>query len=167
MAFVTVNAVAVWHDVRSRRIPNAVTAIGVGAGLVFSGLGGADAMMQGVLGAAVALLIGIILYVPGILGAGDGKLLAVEGAFLGFSRLGAVALATGVAGGILAVVAAVRAGRLRATLARTANAVIYLVTFGRFGALPGRSVEEGALNVPYGVAIAAGALGVWLEGIVR
>lgn len=158
---------AVWHDVKSRRIPNVVTTSGVAAGLVLAGLAGSEPLFDSVLGAATALLLGIALFALGVLGAGDGKLLAVEGAFLGFSRLGTVALAAGIAGGILALAAATRAGRLKATLARTANALIYLVTFGRFGALPGRmSADDNALTVPYGVAIAAGALWAWLGGTV-
>jgi prepilin peptidase CpaA len=116
--------VATVIDIRTRRIPNALTAsmAGVGIGLAVTGLGGIS------LGAAaVGFVVGFALMLPGhalgATGAGDVKLMAAIGAIVGPGMVVNAFLFTAVAGGVLAVAVALRRRRLSATLAGTARMI--------------------------------------------
>jgi prepilin peptidase CpaA len=111
-------------DVRSRRIPNLLTAAmaGAGLGLATAGLSGMT-LMASVLG----LVIGLALMLPGHLlgatGAGDVKLMAAVGSLIGPALIVNAFLFTAIAGGVLAVAVALRRRRLGATLDATARIV--------------------------------------------
>ena len=147
-------------DIRSRRIPNALTATmaGIGVGLAATGLSG------GSLGASMAgVALGLVLMLPGhalgATGAGDVKLMAAVGAIVGPALVVSAFLFTAVAGGVLAMAVAVRRRRLGATLAGT----------GRLIAVPsGVRQEIKAAGVSsrfaYGPAIAIGSM---LAAIMR
>lgn len=77
-------ATAVWADLRTRRIPNPLIAMGLVAGILGQALleGGAGLASAGS-GALVGLLCLLPFYATGSMGAGDVKLMAVCGAFLG------------------------------------------------------------------------------------
>ncbi len=153
-AAVAASAAAVATDLRWRRIPNAVTVTTalVGVGLAVSGLSGVS------VGASLAgLLVGLLLMLPGHLfgatGAGDVKLFAAAGTILGPNRILAAFFYMAIAGGLLAVVIAWRAGRLRRTLGTT----------GRLLTRPAASRREiespqAGNRFPYGPAIAAGTI---------
>lgn len=112
--------VATVVDIRSRRIPNALTATmaGVGLGLAAAGVSGVS------LGASIAgFALGLALMLPGhaigATGAGDVKLMAAVGAIVGPALVVSAFLFTAIAGGMLAVAVALRRQRLGATLAGT------------------------------------------------
>jgi prepilin peptidase CpaA len=106
---------AAWHDATSFRIPNAIIVIGVVLGIALNsfvpaGLGFSSAALG-----MVAGLVGLFpLYLLRIWGAGDVKLMAVVGAFLGFADLVGSLLVSLLAGGLIAVLVALRrrTGRL-------------------------------------------------------
>ena len=141
-------------DIRTRRIPNALTATmaGVGIGLAASGVSGIS------LGAAAAgMLVGFALMMPGHLlgatGAGDVKLMAAVGAIVGPGLTVTAFLFTAIAGGVLAIVVAARRRRLAATIAGT----------GRLIAAPTDAPRELRTAKPvsrfaYGPAIAVGSV---------
>lgn len=111
-------------DIRTRRIPNALTSgmAGVGIGLAATGLGGIS------LGAAAfGFVVGFALMLPGhalgATGAGDVKLMGAIGAIVGPGMVVNAFLFTAVAGGVLAVAVALRRRRLSATLAGTARMI--------------------------------------------
>jgi len=109
-------AIAVYTDVRTRRIPNWLTAgiAAAGFGLAFGG--GAVTPMQ----AALGLLAGLALMMPGHVigatGAGDVKLMAAIGAVVGPEMALRAFLYTAVTGGVFAIVVAARRGILAPTL---------------------------------------------------
>ena len=146
---------AVVCDLRRRRIPNVLSGAVFVAGLAISGYhGGASATLSG-LGAAVLLLVA--LYKPchaGGIGGGDVKLAAAVGAWIGLSHLIWFALATAVAGGIVAAVCYVLAPR-----ATRADVRANLVLAGLHGELPpeATSHRKTQVSVPYALAISAGA----------
>lgn len=95
-------------DVRSRRIPNALTFSAAAAALMFHALTG------GRIGAAWSLggwLVGALLFFPIFalrgMGAGDVKLLAAVGAWVGPAKIVVVALLTSVAGGVIGLAVAI------------------------------------------------------------
>jgi len=109
-------------DLRTRRIPNALTAalavIGVGiaaAELGPVGLGGA------LLGCALGLAFMLPGHLFGATGAGDVKLFAAAGALLGPATTVQAFMYTAIVGGILAVAIAIRRRRLRQTIGATAR----------------------------------------------
>jgi prepilin peptidase CpaA len=94
---------------------------------------------------AVALALGVAMFALGWIGGGDAKVFAAAGLWLGWPAAVTYAIATCIAGGGLAVgLLMLRSGYLRP----------YLVTGP---AWMSRLAEPGE-NVPYGVAIAIGAL---------
>ncbi|HKU71448.1 MAG TPA: prepilin peptidase, partial [Burkholderiales bacterium] len=105
---------AAWHDVRSHRIPNVVVFSGAGIALALHALA-PDGL--GVASALCGLLVGLAAFLPlyllGAAGAGDIKLMAMTGAFLGPVDGICAAIFTAVAGVLLAVACALRAGAVR------------------------------------------------------
>ncbi len=125
---------------------------GVGIGLAAAGLSG---MSLGT--AAFGFVLGLALMLPGHMlgatGAGDVKLMAAIGAIVGPGIVINAFLFTAVAGGILAIVVALRRRRLSATLATTARMI----------AAPAGARQEIASATPssrfaYGPAIAVGSV---------
>jgi Flp pilus assembly protein protease CpaA len=66
--FVTILLVAAVLDVRTNRIPNALTLGGLISGLLLRAWGGADALAHGVLGAGLALLVALPFFAVRALG---------------------------------------------------------------------------------------------------
>ena len=111
-------------DLRTRRIPNPLTAAMAvtGLGLAATGVSGIS-----VWAALAGLVLGFAFMLPGhwlgATGAGDVKLMAAAGAVLGPALVVSAFIFTAVAGGVLAVGVAVRRQRLAATLAGTRHLV--------------------------------------------
>ncbi len=151
---------ACWFDVRARRIPNALTVVGVIAALVLRGFLGAGAVFEGIGGAGLALLVALPPFALGMLGGGDAKLLAAVGGFMGIDHLLGALLAIAVLGGGLAVFEALRRRVLIKAVANTYGFAKQWLLLGRAGGAP-TIASPHALTVPYGVAIAGGALTWW------
>ena len=77
-------ATAIWTDQRTNRIPNWLVAVTLCSGLILQlssdGLAG---LGRGALGVVAGLLVFLVPYLRGGMAAGDVKLLAATGAFLG------------------------------------------------------------------------------------
>jgi prepilin peptidase CpaA len=145
---------AVFIDVRSRRIPNWLTALMAGAGLVMA-VGGMSGLTLGQ--AALGLAAGLLLMLPGhalgATGAGDVKLMAAVGAILGPRTVFSAFVATAVAGGAFAVIVALQRGTLQATLQGTRQLVASPAAAKETIEAPGRFNR-----FAYGPAIAVGTL---------
>ena len=111
-------------DLRTRRVPNFLTAslAAVGIGLAAVGLG-----RVGLGSAILGGLLGLAFMLPGhffgATGAGDVKLLAAAGALLGPTDTVYAFFYTAIAGGVLAVAVALRRRRLQRTLGAAARLV--------------------------------------------
>lgn len=151
-------AVATAFDVRYRRIPNWLVAIGTVCAFAFHALAPTG---DGTLFALLGLLVGfsalLPLYAFGVMGAGDVKLMAMVGSFLGATQAFHAVLATLVAGGILSIVVAVRSRMLTQVVLNLQSIVaskLSSVATGISAPEPLPSVGK----MPYAVAIAAGTL---------
>ena len=151
-------AVAAVSDLRTRRIPNWLTLPAIPVGITAQALFG-DGLWAGLAGFGAALAAFILLFAVGAMGAGDVKLFAAVGAFVGIRHLLIVFVMIGIAGGVAAVIVAIRAGALSRVL-RNTGAIAGSLLGGRWGELRQRSDmnQPGALSMPYGAAIAAGTL---------
>ncbi|RFB05776.1 A24 family peptidase [Parvularcula marina] len=149
LIFPALMIVAAICDVRSFLIPNRVTAAIAAAwpfAVLLAGMGMMDAMWSVLLAGGV-LFFCFGLFAFGWLGGGDAKLLAVTTLWIGPAVLPAFLFVTVMAGAGLAIV---------------------LLTFRRFP-LPVMAstvgwvsqLHERKRDIPYGVAIAAGAIYTW------
>lgn len=160
---------AVWQDVRSRRIPNQLVLVGLvlafalqlvlpaGDGLFVAPFGSIG-LLWSLAGFGTGLALLLPMYALRALGAGDVKLLAMIGAFVGPGAVIGIAACTLLAGGVLALVVSMYLGTLKRMLGNS----MHLVTHSVFGALNGQSaaIEAPAApsgKLPYAIAIAAGA----------
>lgn len=153
-------ASAVFFDVRERRIPNSVTGPGLLLGLLLAAVAEGGFPGSALAGAGVALAVTFPLVILGGLGAGDAKLLTAVGAYVGLGGLLPVLVFGGIGGGVMALASAIRRGAILGVLVNMKNLLLYHVTLGRRGHRI-RLDSPGAATIPYGVAIAAGALAAW------
>ena len=154
-------AACVYTDLTQRRIYNAVLLPSLLAAVLWhmwdQGWGGIFAAM---VGAVTGLALLWLPFAAGGLGAGDVKLLATVGAWLGSAFAVRAALLGALVGGALALGTAARQRRLAAVLKDTGRGVAMLVaTGGRLNPLPamGESGPQPA-TIPYGLALALGAV---------
>jgi prepilin peptidase CpaA len=152
--------VATVVDLRTRRIPNELTATlaGLGVGLAAAGVSGVS-LLGSVLGFVVGLALMMPGHVLGATGAGDVKLMAAFGAIVGPGLAVRAFLFAAVAGGVLAIVVAIRRRRLTATLTGTGRLVA--------GSAETRELlrtAPAASRFAYGPAIAAGTIVAALVG---
>ena len=104
-------------DIRHRRIPNVVCVATAAAGLALSTIGISSITVTSALtGLAFGFLMMLPGHVFGATGAGDVKLFAAAGTLLGSGRIVRAFLFVAIAGGVLAVVIAIRRGRLGRTI---------------------------------------------------
>lgn len=154
-------SVAAALDLGTRRIPNALTVGGLMVALGLRCFSGVPAVTEGLLGALIAFGVSFPLFLLGGMGGGDVKLLSAVGAFLGPHRLWIALLAMALAGGVLALGVALVRRRLLASFAGMFRVLRHVtmraVGIEGTGAVSTLSSPD-AVAVPYGVAIAVGAL---------
>jgi prepilin peptidase CpaA len=163
---------AVTTDLRSRRIPNALVLTGTLLALaahLSSLVADAPPLAGGhwwapLAGLAVGLTVLMPLYLLRAMGAGDVKLLAMVGAFVGVSTVLTATLYTLMAGGLLSLTMMLGRGVAARTLTNTrfllTDWVLRLRT-GRGAALA--PLETTAARLPYAVAISAGTVMALLQ----
>ena len=159
VAIILLAFLASWSDLRTRRIPNLLTVSGLGLALGLTAAAGPNVFLSGLAAAGITLVLGFALFALGVLGAGDVKLFAAFAALLGLERLPAALIVCGLAGGLLVIGAAVRAGVLLPLLFNVRDMMVAVVVPGGRGA--NAVVRAVGVSVPYGVAISIGALGAW------
>jgi len=151
-------------DLALRRIPNVLVLSGLLiAMLLHLRTGNPGAWLDtGLAGLAAGFFIFLPLYALRGMAAGDIKLMAMTGAFVGPGLAMHIALLTCLIGGVLALVMLVLNGRWR-ILVRNLQTILEPVLWRCMGipmqAMP-VSREASAGGIPYGVAIALGTLAV-------
>jgi len=149
-----------WSDAKCRRLPNVLTLGGLAVGLCAqAGWNGWSGFTDGLGAAGIAVAFLIIPFLVRAAGAGDVKMLAACGAFLGMRWMPLFLMAVSFAGLFVALALLftrkVTAARIRHAL-RSAFDWTYDRAAGR-AALPPKTDEKA--RVPFGIAI---AIGVWV-----
>jgi prepilin peptidase CpaA len=165
---------ASWIDYAQRRVPNWLNALLAVVGLVLQAAafgwweGGGESVRGGVAWGLLGLLTGFgVLIVPWLMhgmGAGDVKLMAAIGCWLG-PWLTLISFAVGaVLGGLAAVVMIYSTGRTVHALTNMQTIFTKLrrweTAFGEFGGA--RTFGDTSQLLPYGVPLTAGTIGVLL-----
>jgi len=152
-------AVATFTDLRSRRIPNWLVVPFLVIGISVSGwLHGWHGLGQSFEGLGLGLLIYGFLFWMGGMGAGDVKLCAAIGAWIGPDQLFIALIITGLAGGAMVLCWATFGGFLKDLFTGTSSLVFGIKERGSF-----RDPELVLSNprkrkIPYAPAIAIGTL---------
>lgn len=106
VALLVILAGAVATDLRWRKIPNWLSGLGVLSGMLFHSMtNGLPGFTFSLKGAALGLCLLLIWYLCGWMGAGDVKLYAAVGSFLGPVQTLSAAVVIALVGGLLAVLA--------------------------------------------------------------
>ncbi|MEI6970805.1 MAG: prepilin peptidase [bacterium] len=153
---------AVYFELRDGRIPNWLCLAGMAAGLLIGGLPGGITLRSSLVGLLIGFGFLFVFYMFGGVGGGDVKLMGATGALLGSDLIQPALFFMAVIGAIMALIALVWSGKVRAGL----EGVAYRLYLRKErGAMPAAS-QSPPVTVPYGVAIAAGSLAaLCLRGI--
>lgn len=161
--------VASWTDLRSRRIPNALTVPALVAALCVHGaLGAGQGLLLSFYGAVAAGALLLPGYFFRFTGAGDVKLLMAVGAILSFPAALTAGLSALIFGGLLGLMTATRLGRLREVLGRTARLARWAAY--RAAGAPMAAPDSSRIHIPFGVAVALASITLALFprlGVIR
>src|SRR5690349_11322957 len=152
-------------DVRWRRIPNVLVAALALTGFAYSvtvypWLTGVGRSLGGL---ALGFAIWIAFFVIGAIGAGDVKLFAAAGAWLGPAATWRAALVAAALGGVLAVAMLLKQRRTRSGFEK----VMVSVSTRSLAPMTPDPDTPKHRQLPYGIALACGALVVaWIPGIL-
>ena len=154
-------SLAAASDLATRRIPNWLLLAGMSCAAILHLLSASPvaALLWGVAGAATGLLIFLPLYCLRGMAAGDVKFMMAVGAFSAPLETLTIALVAVCIGGVLALAVAVAKGKWRALCANLAVLLRpLLLRLAKLPAVAEPLPNPSAGSIPYGVAIAAGAL---------
>jgi len=158
-------AVGAIIDFRSRRIPNWLTLPAVIVGLVLhSALLGLNGTVESLLGTLSGFFLLFFFYAVGGMGAGDVKLLAAVGSFLGPKLVFCAFIWMCLSGGCLAVIV-VSYKRAFAQTIRNLKLLAFGWLTGSQESISSMSLKNPSLHkIPYGIPIAVGTvLAIWLQ----
>ena len=146
-------AFAAAMDLLTMKIPNRISVLMVLAFFPLALLAGLDAwaIADHVAAGVLMLLLGVLLFIPGWFGGGDAKLMAAIGLWIGADNLMAYMLYVALAGGLIA-----------AAFFSARSVPLPRVLLGEAWALRLHRHDTG---IPYGLALAAGALLVYPQTI--
>lgn len=152
LILVTACAIAAATDLATRRVPNVLTFGLAGVAIIGSAQHGLVFIPLSLCAYSALLLVGSVAYGRGWFGGGDIKLLAAGAICAGWPGAVVFLLATGLAGGALALLELLRSRRLSASLSTIALAM----ATGELG--HGVTLDPQRTRLPYALAITAGAL---------
>lgn len=161
--------IAAAGDLRTRRIPNWLTVLLILSGLAQAAFAhGVVGIGMSVAGMMVAPLVPFVLFAIGAMGAGDVKLMAGVGAWLGPIAGPVVYLLATVVGMIIVLAQAAAQGRLPLLFRNSALVAMNLVHVRQVGiehaSATGRAAKSIGRPLPYAVPVLVAAIVVVLFG---
>ena len=162
ISVIAVVLIAVYSDLRWRKIPNCLTLPAIALGFLLNFLGNSwNGLVFAFLGFLVGMGLLILPYILGGMGGGDVKLMGALGALVGSYSVFNIFLYTSLVGGVIALLAAITNKNLLDTFKRMWLFVKCMFMFRAPEA--GTSVFKKSIAMPYGVAIGAGTF-IYLIG---
>jgi prepilin peptidase CpaA len=157
MALSVLLVLAIWYDWRVRKIPNTLVLWGVltalGLSLTPRGIGLDAALLGGLTG----FLVFLLLYVFKMVGAGDVKLIAALGLFVGWPDMAKVCVAILLAGGLLAVAWGLWTSNMLTVLKNLRTGLTELIRAGQWPSLGQPLISQvTSERVPYALAVGLG-----------
>lgn len=146
-----------WYDLRMRVIPNTLVLWGLLTALVLSmtprGIGLTSAMLGGMTG----FLVFLLLHLFKMVGAGDVKLVASVGVFVGWPDMAKVCLAILIAGGLLSVAWALWTSRWQTVWKNLKTGLSNQIRSGLWPQIGQPLIAQvSAERVPYALAVGLG-----------
>ena len=146
--------IAMWTDMRQRKIPNALLLVASALALLGSMTAGGVGLASALVGGVVALLVFVVFYAIGAMGAGDVKLMATVGMFMGRADVVGLCITVLIAGGLQSLIWALWQARLQEVLLNTWQAMLSLASGGWRSKTDLPTVRG---SMPYALAIGAGS----------
>ena len=150
--------IATYSDIKNRRIPNWLVVTGLFSSLGINLFFGGPGIMTWCLGCVMGFILFFPLYAVRAMGAGDVKLMAAIGSFVGPLFVTGVAVATLIAGGMLALIFAALHGNLIRTLSNVRATLMLTLIRVTLGETQLASMPTSTGTMPYAVAISAGTV---------
>ncbi len=148
---------AMYSDLRWRRIPNCLTLPAIALGFLLNFLGnGWNGLIFAFFGFLVGMGLLILPYLLGGMGGGDVKLMGALGAMLGSYAVLNIFLYATLVGGGMAIAVAIANRNLVETLKKVWLLLKCIFLFR--APLAGAGLFKRSVEIPYGLAIGAGAL---------
>jgi prepilin peptidase CpaA len=159
--------IATITDVLRNKIPNAVSLGGIAAGFICQGwFAGTEGLLSGFLGMLVGLSIFLPFYALRAMAAGDVKLMAMVGAFVG-PTVALVSVASTLILGMVLALGYIAVWGKGMKLFRRYGLIVktFFLTF-KWVYIPPPDDDAGAMRFPYAMAIFAGtAFSLWYSDI--
>ncbi len=157
--FVTTLCYCVWTDLRTHKIRNLAVLIVLLAGVAWQFLqAGWQGLGDGLLGMLLGFAVFLPIYIKRITSAGDVKLMAACGMFLGFDDAVYALAITLISGAVYALVIITIGGGLKSSLQRWIYGLRALVYRNKNLYIPPAEGDVAAGYFPYALAIVTGAL---------
>jgi len=159
----TVLSICLYTDLRYKKIYNIVIFPGIIIALVYHfAMGGIPELWFGIKGFLLGMVLLLIPFALGGMGAGDVKLLGFIGTCCGPSFVWMAFLATALSGGLMAILILIKNKKLLSSLK-----AVWYTFFSFFGVTPrvnmlGTLEAQNAIAFPYGVAITTGTIVAYL-----
>ena len=147
-------------DLWERRIPNWLVFLALGVGFLLNAWQGTEQFISSLWGFGLVIIIFLLPFALGLMGAGDVKLLGAIGALLGAAWVPRVLFYSALAGGLLAALSLATKDIRWSFIKETWMDLKLFVTSGGTAvpASVGERDAQGAPTIPYGVAIGVGTL---------
>lgn len=162
LALSTLLLLASGHDLRVRKIPNTLVLWGVLTALVLSLTPRGIGVLSAVLGGMTGFLVFLLLHLFRMVGAGDVKLVAAVGMFVGWPDTVQLCMAILIAGGLLATAYAVWTCRWKTVLRNLHAGLMQLIRLGQWPGF-GQPLfsEVSPERLPYALAVGLGTVGYY------
>lgn len=163
--------IAVKYDIKERRIPNFITFPAIIVGVFFSLLlDGYPGILFSLSGLAMGMMIFLIPFAMGGMGAGDVKLMGAIGAIMGWKFVLLSGLFTAIIGGIISIGYFIVKGGATQAFINIAGALVSPLLYfiylrndsarilGYYEYFKQNKISTSKVYIPYGISIGAGTL---------